>query len=404
MSRDELARAKQLLFAALGIDMAATVVVLASDFWTLGVLNDVRAGSTAMGQFTIDALEFWGAFAKIIFLTVFAVGVALTRWLGSCYRYAKETLKSSGFMHEAWKTWGWIVPFMNLFKPYQVLSEIYKAGAADYVGSEGWKKLPGSGMLLLWWIFWVITHLLMWSMSKQFLRVSLANVTLDSAVEASYLSIGVCAMSLAVAGLWFIVAGGLTHRLFGRSLNESPVAPPAAPAANLSVALAMAESSGLMDREVHSVRHSPAVTTSQSKLVASSAGVPQREAPAEELWAKALNEFDGAARRPGLWARSFAESNGNELVAKAAYLRCRVTELEAEHRTVVALHQAEEARKVKEVELAHLDNEQRAYALLPKAMCPNCDAVIPLSSEECPKCRADFGTGATWKLVPIPRI
>lgn len=48
---------------------------------------------------------------------------------------------------------------------------------------------------------------------------------------------------------------------------------------------------------------------------------------AESLWAQALTEFESSSRRLGLWARSLAESNGNESVAKAAYLRARVSEL-----------------------------------------------------------------------------
>ena len=58
-------------------------------------------------------------------------------------------------------------------------------------------------------------------------------------------------------------------------------------------------------------------------------------APAEEFWAIALAEFDGASRRPGLWAKSFAGAEGNEAVAKAAYLSERAKQLfaaaQAEH-------------------------------------------------------------------------
>lgn len=33
--------------------------------------------------------------------------------------------------------------------------------------------------------------------------------------------------------------------------------------------------------------------------------------------------------------------------------------------------------------------------------CPGCDATIPLLSEECPKCKAQFGTAAAWKVRPL---
>lgn len=37
----------------------------------------------------------------------------------------------------------------------------------------------------------------------------------------------------------------------------------------------------------------------------------------------------------------------------------------------------------------------------PKGRCPNCSATIPLHAEECPSCKAMFGHGAAWKVVPL---
>jgi len=62
----------------------------------------------------------------------------------------------------------------------------------------------------------------------------------------------------------------------------------------------------------------------------------------EQLWADALTEFESASRRPGLWAKSFAEASGNDAMAKANYLRFRVEELELE-----AKSQSDEARRKK---------------------------------------------------------
>ncbi len=44
-----------------------------------------------------------------------------------------------------------------------------------------------------------------------------------------------------------------------------------------------------------------------------------------DAWADALTEAESPERRdPGLWARSFAEQNGDDVKAKAAYVRYRV--------------------------------------------------------------------------------
>lgn len=70
--------------------------------------------------------------------------------------------------------------------------------------------------------------------------------------------------------------------------------------------------------------------------------------PDERLWASALAEFDSKSRRAGLWAKAFAEANGDESLAKASYLRARVVELQEVRRRLAmdrAEVQAEQARK-----------------------------------------------------------
>jgi ribosomal protein L40E len=111
--------------------------------------------------------------------------------------------------------------------------------------------------------------------------------------------------------------------------------------------------------------------------------------PSEEFWAAAFEEFENSARRPGLWARTFAEANGNEAVAKAAYLTLRVAEM-----------QSAEIKRVQDLKAAEAE---RNYQLLPKGSCSNeyCKAIIPLASKNCPKCNAAFGTRYGWSINPI---
>ena len=57
--------------------------------------------------------------------------------------------------------------------------------------------------------------------------------------------------------------------------------------------------------------------------------VTERDAqPAEDLYAKALYELEGGKRIDGLWAKCFADANGVENVAKAQYIKIRVSQLQ----------------------------------------------------------------------------
>lgn len=284
MSQNKLESAKNVLFIALIIDMAVTALVMMADVWVVGVLNDIRSGASTLDQSTLGTIEFWDSFAKIMILTVIGVGIALVRWLGACYEYAKETLKVTGFSQETWKALGWIIPIMHIFKPYQVLSEIYKAGAPDYVGGDAWKRASGSGLLIIWWIFWIITHMILWGIAKQNLRSSFRDdLTLNQIISMSYGGIAICVISLIVAGLWFVVAGSLTRRLLGRSASVVTMAAP-----------------------------------SNTEL---SANIE------DQIYAQIADELDGGNLDKATWTKVYAASDGEDKKARSAYIKLRFERL-----------------------------------------------------------------------------
>jgi len=136
--------------------------------------------------------------------------------------------------------------------------------------------------------------------------------------------------------------------------------------------------------------------------------------PREEFWAQALHECDSVAMKAGLWAKAFADAGGDERLAKAAYMRLRATQLQAQfeeqQQALKLLRDQEllveqEKQKAQEAELAALEakmtDEERAKAMLPKGKCPACDEVIPLASEKCPACSALFTADSIWKIKPL---
>ncbi len=124
------------------------------------------------------------------------------------------------------------------------------------------------------------------------------------------------------------------------------------------------------------------------------------DSPSEEYWAQALQEVEGADRRPGLWARAFAHAKGVEAVAKANYLEFRVQELQQEHQAQLADETEQLRQQAEEARIAALPEERRAFERLPKGTCPNCSTLQPLASLECPKCKAVFGPDSAWTLIP----
>lgn len=340
MSKEKLENAKNIFFIALGIDIAVTLLVVVSDFWGAGFLKDVGAGRITADQSTIGTLEFWSSFSMLMILTLIGVGVGLIKWVNACYSYAKEVIGASGFKNESWTAVGWVIPVFNLFKPYLVINEIYKAGNSSYTTPDGWKKQAWSGLLLTWWIFWAVTHFIAAIAGKQLFKSSMRHdLTLKQSIGMIEFHAWFCIVSLIIAGLWFIVAGGLTRRLLDRQLiNTAPSAP---------VQFQTAANPGSMSLLMHPATptFNAATVSPVGKLVTAKPGnttdtsarfvnetllhkaMNLDKLTEEDFWAAAMNELETGQRRAGLWAKVFAGSEGDETKAKVAYLKTRVQQL-----------------------------------------------------------------------------
>lgn len=65
-----------------------------------------------------------------------------------------------------------------------------------------------------------------------------------------------------------------------------------------------------------------------------------------------------------------------------------------------AMQAQEQAAAQSRAQTQHL-LEGQFLAQTPQGLCPNCDKTIPLTSETCPFCNANFGQYASWKVLPL---
>ena len=374
MNQEKLESAKNLFFIALGIDIAVTALVVASDLWGEGILKDMAAGTSIPDQSTLSTMAFWDSFGKVMILTVIGVGLGLVKWLNTCYSFAKEFIGATGFKNERWTAAGWIIPVFNWFKPYQVLNEIFKAGSPTYVTPDDWKKVSGSGLLLTWWVFYAVTHFIGWIASKQMFRSSMRDdITLSQSIKLVEFHILFCVVSLLIAGLWFLVADHLTRRLVDRkriglnpilqaqpiavsqsvpSRNSAPTEPAAPPPGSIqwSARQAAGTTSQAATNAVQFVNQAETPTPK-----------PLSESTEEDFWATAMTEVETGQRRPGVWAKAFAECDGDETKAKVGYLKSRVQQLTEAHMALLAQMEVER-QKVSAKVLADAVEQQREMA------------------------------------------
>lgn len=129
------------------------------------------------------------------------------------------------------------------------------------------------------------------------------------------------------------------------------------------------------------------------------------ESPEEDLWEAALKEVDGTQRRNGLWAKVFAQTNGDENKAKAAYISLRVEQLQEEQR--LAREEKDRLAQAEQERLFEQRSQEERLAVkvghMPKGLCPACRHIVILDAPTCPHCQAFLGEGSAWHATPLQR-
>lgn len=368
MDRQNLIRAKNLFFTALGIDIAASFIIGANSFSTIDTLKDIQSGIRTADDALLSHIGFWDSISSILFVTMIGVGLALVKWLNSCYRFASQTIGATGFKHESWTAAGWLIPILNLFKPYLILNEIYKAGSRRWIDGDDWKKQDGSFLLLSWWIFWVIIHLIGSFVAKQLIRTwPLDDLTLPQIINLYEIQGWAYTFSVAIAILWFIVAHGLTQRLIDRANMQPAFAAVREEYADLPARHASTTfPAPFSDMSVSQkpIPSEPLTTTADMHRDNTASQWPETDSVNEErIYETIARELETGSIDKGLWIRLFAECDGDENRTKVLYIKQRAEKLIYHERSRLA--EMARARAIEEEQLAaHHQQSAKGDALL----------------------------------------
>lgn len=367
MGSEQLERAKKHLFIALVVDLALGLSINANALVISGKFMAISGGSPIADDAFIASLHTHDDLVRLSIVTTCGIGYLLLRWLNECYKFARESIGASGFERDTGIVWGWLLPFYNLFRPYQTINELYKLGSNHYSRTQGWKALAGSFALLSWWIYYTIAHLLMISMFQSIRRLSgLESASIKQVINMYELEAGVFGISVSIVILWIVVAKYLTKRLIEKA-NTSPITEEG------NARLVEETVSSASAISAHGVGKAPTTRPSEKKCEAvieiseaatSRLTIPIPAMPESDDWAfeKVADELETSTTDKVLWTRVFAESGGEESKAKALYIQRRVVVLlEAERKR---LAEEEHARAVETQRQQDLQDElERIRAL-----------------------------------------
>ena len=120
------------------------LAVVVAFVWTRLAFQQLSPGS--MHYFTDFELD------RAADITIFGLSILFVVWF---YR-ARINAERHGYWQRrarGWAFWGWIVPIVNLWFPFQIMGDIWRAGLpAEQRGETAW--LPA-----LWWTSWLLSEL-----------------------------------------------------------------------------------------------------------------------------------------------------------------------------------------------------------------------------------------------------
>jgi hypothetical protein len=146
------------LVALLGAQIFVDLVTIVVAVSRISLTDRVLAGELVTDAELLDADEAVAGAAGLYLLVFLATGVV---WLVWQHR-AQDNLVRAGVRGLAftpgWAVGWWFVPFANLWKPFQAMSELRLASAEP----EGWSRSTRPAILWGWWIAWLLSGAIAW--------------------------------------------------------------------------------------------------------------------------------------------------------------------------------------------------------------------------------------------------
>ena len=79
---------------------------------------------------------------------------------------------------------------------------------------------------------------------------------------------------------------------------------------------------------------------------------------------------------------------------------CRFCQRDLPSLSEMRAQEEADRQQLAEVKQTEGETARHAEEKLPKGVCPNCKKTIPLASHDCKHCRASFGAGSAWCILP----
>lgn len=149
----------QLTIVSLVIMVLLLIVATVSDYLQINLLSRAMNGEF-ITQAEVVANNSQQLLVSRIYLFVCALmGILFLTWIHRAHRNLPALGARNLRYSPGWAVGGFFVPILNLFYPFGVMREIWKASNSkfDVADSPSWENAPTSPLVGLWWAFYLIS-------------------------------------------------------------------------------------------------------------------------------------------------------------------------------------------------------------------------------------------------------
>jgi len=155
-----ITRRNQWVFWIFSILLVLTVIAFFSDLLEARLLQRAIAGETIMEAEAVSNDTRQVIIGFLYLALALASAVVFLMWINRAYKNLSPLGASNLRFTPGWAVGWFFVPIMSLFRPYQVVSEIWKASNpnANMADSSSWRNLPTPPIVGVWWALFLIAN------------------------------------------------------------------------------------------------------------------------------------------------------------------------------------------------------------------------------------------------------
>jgi hypothetical protein len=137
--------------------MSLDIIAFISNYFQFDLLQTVANGGTvtsAEAVFNDIRQQIIGVVYSITYLVS---GIVFIQWFRRAY--FNLHLRSSHLLYtDGWAAGSWFIPFLNLFRPFQIMKELYVETARIFSKKGLSEEVSSTKFLGWWWALWLINN------------------------------------------------------------------------------------------------------------------------------------------------------------------------------------------------------------------------------------------------------